>query len=64
MTPWYLNKKNLIHSISGECCSTTQLMSHIDENGVREYALVQYSHGEHHLKAIWHDDKVTYPVVP
>ena len=62
MKPWYLERKHWLHSISGECCSTTQLMGKQDENdGTWTYALVMYHDGKATLKCEWSGSEIAFP---
>jgi predicted DNA-binding protein (MmcQ/YjbR family) len=53
---WWMNKNYWIKTMSGECCSTTELMGRLVD-GSWEYALVQTAHGKVSLKALFKDGK-------
>lgn len=63
MQPWYLDKKYWMQTLSGECCSTTELMGKFDEDqNSWEYALVMYHDGKVSLKCMWSGSQILYPV--
>lgn len=53
---WWLDKRHWIKTLSGECCSTTELMGR-KVGDSWEYALVQTAHGKVSLKAIFMDGR-------
>ena len=57
MGQWWMNKQYWIKTMSGECCSTTELMGKQEEDGSWLYALVQTAHGQTSLKALFKDGK-------
>jgi hypothetical protein len=50
---WWMNKQYWIKTLSGECCSTTELMGKQEEDGSWIYALVQTAHGRVSLRAVF-----------
>lgn len=50
---WYLDKTYYIKTLSGECCSTTELMGKEIIGTGWMYALVMYHEGQVTLKAIF-----------
>lgn len=47
---WWRNKSYWIATLSGECCSTTELMGKQETDGSWTYALVLYHDGRVSLK--------------
>lgn len=58
MNEWYLDKQYYIKTLSGECCSTTELMGKLEQDGSWTYALVMYHDGKVSLKAIFNNGKI------
>lgn len=55
---WYLNKQYYIKTLSGECCSTTELMGKQEEDGSWTYALVMYANGLTTLKCVFNNGQI------
>ena len=57
-TPWYLDRKNWIKTLSGECCSVTELMGMKEEDGSWTYAIVVTSRGIKSVKVVFNQNNI------